>query len=76
MNAPFLHLLDADGLKLAQGAVTAHHYLGKPVDVRSMPEAYAVHPKRVGSSGLGSAPRSRAFRARRAQGELFGRASA
>lgn len=42
MNTPRLHLLDAAGLKLAQAAVTAHHYLGKPVDPRSMPEAYTV----------------------------------
>jgi hypothetical protein len=42
MNAPRLRLVDAAGLKLAQAAVTSHHYLRKPVDVRSMPEAYEV----------------------------------
>lgn len=40
--APTLQLLDAAGLKRAQEAVTRDHYLHKPVDVRSMPEAYTV----------------------------------
>lgn len=34
--------LDAAGLREAQACVTRDHYLRKPVDVRSMPEAYAV----------------------------------
>lgn len=43
MIAPDLQLLDVEGLRLAQAAVTRHHYLHRPVDVRSTPEAYAVH---------------------------------
>ena len=33
---PSLQLLDVEGLRLAQAAVTRHHYLHKPVDVASM----------------------------------------
>lgn len=41
--------LDVAGLREAQAAVAAFHYLRKPVDVRSMPEAYEVRlPQRPG----------------------------
>jgi hypothetical protein len=49
MTSPFrLQLLDAVGRATAQGCVARHHYLRKPVDVRSMPEAYAVRIDAIG----------------------------
>ena len=37
-----LILADKDGLRWAQQQVTLHHYLHRPVDVRSRPLAYIV----------------------------------
>jgi hypothetical protein len=47
-----LQPLDGDGIKEAQSLVTAHHYLHRPVDVRTMVEGYAVHLAFVGQVGV------------------------
>lgn len=48
MTGPILQLLEPVDRARAQAAVAHHHYLRKPVDVRSMPEAYAVRLHGVG----------------------------
>lgn len=48
-----LELLDARGRAVAQDVVTRRHYLRRPVDVRSMPEAYTVRLPRFGAASFG-----------------------
>jgi len=47
-----LEMLDRVGMAWAQAQVKAQHYLHAPVDVRSMPEGYAVHVEGVGRIGV------------------------
>lgn len=47
-----LQPLTSEGIARAQQLVTAHHYLHRPVDVRTMPEAYAIHLAYVGQIGV------------------------
>ncbi len=42
MPLVYLQQLDREGLAWAQQTVTVHHYLRRPVDVRTMPEGYKV----------------------------------
>jgi hypothetical protein len=62
---PRLQILDAAGLAHAQAVVARHHYLRKPVDVRCMPEAYAIRldsvPGPVGFFILGRPQATKCF---------------
>jgi hypothetical protein len=48
-----LQPLDPAGLAWAQATVSAHHYLHRPVDPRTMPAGYSVHLTTSDGRGLG-----------------------